>query len=167
MVELKLLSREGIPSALAKGERYRLLGQAWEAEKIYLDVLAFAPDNQEALVGLRLALTDQFDQGVPGTVQPSKDVLPRIQGDYARAYYGGVICERRAKAVLRQSVFGAGHLAYNLLEEARESYERAEDLRPLANDDALLRWNACVRLMLRNPSVEPDSDEQFQPYRDS
>lgn len=61
MFELKQLSREGIPSALGKAERHRLLNQPREAENIYLDVLEIEPAHQEALVGLFLAITDQFD----------------------------------------------------------------------------------------------------------
>src|SRR3712207_6469341 len=68
MFELKLLSKEGIPGALAKAERYRFFNEPGEAESIYLDILLADPDNQEALVGLLLALTDQFEQGVPGIV---------------------------------------------------------------------------------------------------
>ena len=30
-------------------------------------------------------------------------------------------------------------------------FERAEALRPAHNDDAVLRWNACARLMQRLP----------------
>ena len=48
--------------ALAKAERYRLLNEPGEAESICLDVLEVEPDNQEALVTLLLALTDQFDE---------------------------------------------------------------------------------------------------------
>ncbi len=166
MVALKQLSPEGIPSALSKGERYRLLGQPWEAENIYLDVLAISPDNQEALVGLLLALTDQFEQGLPGAVQRAREVLSRLHDEYERAYYSGIICERRAKAVLRQGMLGAGHMAYDLLEQAMSWYEKAELLRPPGNDDVLLRWNACVRLMLRNPQVVPASEERYEPYTD-
>lgn len=166
VVELKLLSSEGIPSALAKGERYRLLGQPWEAENIYLDVLAIDPDNQEAVVGLLLALTDQFEHGLPGTVQRAGDALSRLHGEYERAYYRGIICERRAKVVLRQVRLGAGPMAYELLQEAKLWYEKAEPLRPPGNDDALLRWNACVRLMQRSPQVVPAPEERYQPYTD-
>jgi len=29
-------------------------------------------------------------------------------------------------------------------------YEKAEAVRPAANDDALLRWNTCARLIMRD-----------------
>jgi len=61
---LKLLHKEGIPAALDKAERYRLLNEPAEAESICLDVLAIEPDHQQALITLLLALTDQFEQGI-------------------------------------------------------------------------------------------------------
>ncbi|MDP8922937.1 MAG: hypothetical protein M3O34_08695 [Chloroflexota bacterium] len=167
MFELKLLSREGIPGALAKAERYRLLNQPWEAECIYRDVLQVEPDNQEATVGLVLAITDQFDHGLRGRVDQAREVLPRIQDEYARAYYAGIICERRAKAILQDARPGSGAMAAELLREARGWYERAEALRPPGNDDVLLRWNACARLLLRYPQAVAAPTEAFVPYTDS
>jgi hypothetical protein len=164
--ELKLLSSEGIPRALAKAERYRLLGQPWEAESIYLDVLQVDSANQPALVGLVLALTDQFDQHLSVTVSRARELLPRLHDEYERAYYAGIICERRAKAVLHQANLGADRMAYHLLREAKSWYEKAEALRPPGDDDVLLRWNACARLVLRYPQVEAVAEERFEPYVD-
>ena len=167
MFELKMLTREGIPSALAKAERYRFFNEPGEAESIYLDVLQVDPDNQEALVGLLLALTDQFDEGVSGIVTQARQLLSRIRDDYERAYYAGIICERRAKALLHQGKMGGGSMAYELLREARHWYERAEALRPPGNDDVLLRWNACARLMARHPEVVAAPQEHHAPYVDT
>jgi hypothetical protein len=164
--ELKQLSPESIPSALEKAIRYRLLNQPWEAENIYLDVLQTDPDNREALVGLLLAITDQFHEGLPGSVRRAREVLSRLQDEYERAYYAGIICERRAKALLQQSRPGAGEMAHELLEQARGWYEQAERLRPPGNDDALLRWNACVRLSMRRGRVGAAPEERYQPYAD-
>ena len=50
MFELKPLSHEGIPAALEKAMRYRLLNEPGEAESICHDVLRIDPDNQQALV---------------------------------------------------------------------------------------------------------------------
>ena len=164
--ELKLLSQESIPGALAKAERYRLLNQPAEAESIYLDVLQVDPDNQEALVGMLLAITDQFGDGQSGGVGRAREILPRIADEYDRAYYAGIICERRAKAVLRQARPGAGAMADDLLREAKRHYERAESLRPPGNDDALLRWNACARLIMRYSRVLAGPEERYEPYAD-
>jgi len=158
MFELKLLTEAGIPGALAKARRYRLLNQPWEAESIYLDVLQLDPDHQPALVGLLLALTDQFDQGVP--VNRPRELLPRLHGEYEHAYYAGLICERKARAQLNQGLPGAGFIAYDLLHEAMSWYDKAEAIRPPENDDTTLRWNACVRT-IRDRRLEPRSEERL------
>jgi hypothetical protein len=164
--ELKLLSREGIPGALAKAERYRLLNQPWEAECIYRDVLAVDPDNQEATIGLVLALTDQFEQGPPSIVPRAREALQGLQDEYQRAYYAGIICERRARILLHGARPGSGAMAYDLLSEAKVWYERAEALRPPGNDDVLLRWNACARLLMGHPQAASAPAGAFHPYSD-
>jgi hypothetical protein len=50
----------------------------------------------------------------------------------------------------------AGHLAHSLLasfEKAMQCFEEAEKIRPEGNDDALLRWNRCARLMQSVPEL--------------
>jgi hypothetical protein len=39
-------------------------------------------------------------------------------------------------------------------------FEEAEKLREHGNDDALLRWNACVRFLLAHPEVLPSPEEE-------
>ena len=166
MAELKHLSREGIPGALAKAERYRLLAQPWEAESIYLDVLAAEPDCEAGLVGLILALTDQLHHGPPGLARRARELLPRLHDEYDRLYYAGIICERRARALLEGARPGATSAVYELLREARTWYEEAEARRPAGNDDAILRWNACTRLLRGHPELIPAAEERQQPYVD-
>lgn len=164
MFELKPLSTDAIASALAKAERYRLLNEAEEAESICHDVLAVDPDHQQALMTLILAITDQFrDHGVSGNVARAQDLVPRLTDDYNRAYFGGIICERRAKAYLSQNGLQAGAAVYDWFREAMRLYERAEALRPAGNDDAVLRWNACVRALGRHAHLRPATDEERQP----
>jgi tetratricopeptide (TPR) repeat protein len=165
--ELKLLSREGIPGALAKAERYRLLNQPWEAESIYRDVLEVDPDNQEATIGLVLAITDQFESGSAAIVPRAREALLGLRDEYQQAYYAGIICERRARVLLQSARPGSGSMAHELLREARSWYEQAEVLRPPGNDDVLLRWNACARLLMRHPEAVTATVESFQPYSDS
>ena len=59
-LKLKSLSKEAIPAALDKARQYRLLNEPVEAESICLDILEAEPDNQQALIVMLLALTDQF-----------------------------------------------------------------------------------------------------------
>ena len=163
MFELKPLSKQAIPKALEKAERYRLLNEPVEAESICRDVLRMDPDNQSALIMLLLALTDQLEEGIADTVPQAHEVLSHLRGDYERAYYAGIICERRAKAQLTRGGPGSGYASYATFREAMEWYEKAEALRPPGNDDALLRWNTCVRILERQPHVRPAPDERSEP----
>lgn len=162
MFEIKPLSREAVPAAIEKAERYRLLNEAAEAESICRDVLRVDPENERALVLLLLALTDQFDRGLPAVVSQALALVPRLPGEYERCYYTGIVCERRAKAQLRERGPGSGAFAYGSLREAMSWYEKAEALRPTGNDDALLRWNTCVRL-IRDRRLEPAVEERGDP----
>src|SRR5262249_17027146 len=145
MFELKTLRREAIPAALEKAVRYRLLNEPGEAESICHDVLRIDPDDQHALVILVLALTDRFGKGYAVGVTQAQEAIARLRDAYDRAYYSGIVCERRAKAHLQLNTPGSGFHAYQFLREAMDWYEKAEAIRPTGNDDALLRWNACAR----------------------
>jgi hypothetical protein len=161
MFELKTLSEEAIPAALEKAERYRLLNEPAEAESICLDVLRTAPENQPALVALLLAVTDRISKGYGVSDTQAKEILGRITGEYERAYYSGILAERRAKMKLSQG----GHStvwAHDLFREAMECYEKAEAIRPPGNDDALLRWNTCARIITKNKLV-PREEEKVEP----
>lgn len=160
MFTLKTISRESIPRSLERAERYRVLNEPAEAESICLDVLHIEPDHPTALVTLLLALTDQFESG--GDVRHARDVLPRLPTEYERAYYAGIIAERRAKARLRHGGPGARFAAYEWFTEAMGHYERAETLKPAGNDDAALRWNTCARILMANRDIQPAPDEPFE-----
>ena len=151
--ELKSISEQSIPEALAKVERYRLLNEPSLAESICLDILAVVPNHQQALISLLLARTDQFDSDVH--VKAAQEVLSQIEGDYERAYYQGIIWERLGNARIRHGRTGAGSSAYHALREAMDDYEKAMNFATLGNDDAILRWNTCARVIMQNPDVRP------------
>ena len=159
--ELKPISTAGIAEALEKAERYRLLNEPPLAESICLDVLRIDPGNQQALVMLLLARTDQFAHGVG----PSKarELLPRLESEYERHYYAGIIWERSAHAQLRKGSPNAVFTAYDGLRHAMECYEKAIALQPPANDDAILRWNTCARMLMQSPNLRPRPDETYEP----
>ena len=161
--ELKSLSPEAVPRALAKAERYRLLNEPGEAESICLDALAVEPGNQAALTVLLLALTEQFEHDPRTAVASAWNTVDRLQDAYDRVYYTGLIHERRAKAHLHRGAPGCGPLAHEWLRQAMDSYERAEAIRPAGNDDALLRWNACARLLMRDPQLAPPQEQRAEP----
>ena len=163
MFELKTLSLEAVPRALAKAERYRLLNEPGEAESICRDALDAEPDNQEALVTLLLALTEQFDDDATLAVNEARSCAELIRGDYDRAYYTGIVWERRAKARLRRGMPDCGPRAYEWLREAMTWYEQADAIRPHGNDDARLRWNACARLIMRDRRLVPVTEERGEP----
>ncbi len=150
MFELKPLSAEAIPAALEKATRYRLLNEPGEAESICLDVLRTDPENQQALVILLLALTDRFNKGYSVSDTQAQELLARLRGEYDQSYYAGIIYERKAKAQLHHGGPGASFNAFELFREAMSWFEKAEKLRPAGNDDALLRWNTCARIIARN-----------------
>jgi hypothetical protein len=155
----KPITKDGIPAALQKAERYRVINDPTSAESICLDVLAVSPENQQALVTLLLAITDQFGEAPTEGVRRAREVLPRLQDEYKRTYYAGIICERCAKAQLRSGAPKSGEMAYHWLREAMSWYEKAESQRPPGNDEAILRWNTCGRLLARNPHLRPGAEE--------
>jgi hypothetical protein len=164
MFELKPLSVDSIPRALEKAERYRLLNEPAEAESICQDVLRIEPENQQALVMLLLALTEQFDDGISGLHADAREVVSRLRDAYDRAYYAGILAERRGKSMLRTGGPGASTVGHESIRDAMEHYVEAETLREPGNDDALLRWNACARLLMRDHADVPAAvGERFDP----
>jgi tetratricopeptide (TPR) repeat protein len=154
--QLKTISKGGIAEALAKAKHYRYLNQAEEAESICRDILAVEPENQKALRLLGLAITDQFTGAVSDRRQEAQDCFEKLLSPYERSYYLGILHERRAKAQMR-----AGHLAHSLLasfEKAMQCFEEAEKIRPEGNDDALLRWNRCARLLAGIPDLSRERE---------
>jgi hypothetical protein len=148
-MELKKISKSGIGEALSKVELYRYLHQPEEAESICRDILAAEPNHQLGLRMLGLTITDQFiGQGSDRYAEVEK-IFQGLTDRYECLYYTGLLHERRAKAQL-----GAGRLPHTLLpllEEAMRCFAEAEKIRPPDNDDAMLRWNRCLRLLQSHP----------------
>lgn len=143
--KLKRISTAGIPEAIAKAELYRSLNEPEEAESICRDILAIEPQHQLAVRILGLALTDQFTGSSLDRDREAEQTFQQLSDRYERLYYAGIAQERRAKAQLR-----AGQPPYAVLplfELAMRAFEEAEKIRPTGNDDAILRWNRCARLL--------------------
>lgn len=160
--ELKLITRDGIPLALEKAVRYRLLNDPEQAESICRDILAVDGEHQETLRTLVLALTDQFtDNHSHSGARMARGFVEKLEDEYERAYYTGIVLEREARAFLRrQGVVRSS--AYEGFRHAMEWYEQAEHLRPPGSVDALLRWNSCVRTIVAE-RLEPAPEEREQP----
>ena len=162
MAKLKKLSEQAVPAAIKRAAYYRLLNEPMQSESICRDVLRVDPDNQEALTTLLLAQTDQFVGRLAKVFTAAEETLQRLGGEYQKAYYGGLICERRGNAHLERGGIGSGSVAYDWYRKAMDLYETAEQHRPADNDDAILRWNTCERI-LRRPEVQPRPEDDFQP----
>ena len=151
-MELKPISRNGIPEAISKAQVYRYLNEPGEAESICRDILAAEPDNQDALRLLGLAITDQFTGEVSDRYAEAERLFRGLTSEYERFYYLGILQERKAKAQLRAG--RPPHTVYPIFEEAMGLFEAAEKIRPPDNDEAILRWNRCVRLLQSRPAYE-------------
>ncbi len=156
--KLKPLSRDGVDSALAKAEHYRLLNSPKLAESICLDILEVDKDNQKARIVLLLALTDQFGQSTMTVAKEAQDMAFSLKDEYLRAYYTGIIHERQGNVALNSSVHGSDFDAYEWYLEAMDFYEKAETLAPQGNNDAKLRWNTCARTIMQFNLEERPSD---------
>ena len=162
MFALKPICHNSVAHALAKAERYRLLNEPGEAESICRDVLEIEPDNQPALISLLLALTDQIPQNSRNFAD-ALAVADRLESAYDRLYYAAIAWERRAKARHQAGGHSAHRYAYDWLVNALGLFEKAEHLRPPGNDDAVLRWNACVRYIAHHRELAPAVEEIPEP----
>ena len=83
-------------------------------------------------------------------VRRAREVLPRLADEYRRDYYAGIICERRARAQLHRGALGSAEVAAEWFHEAMKWYEKAEKIRPSGDDESILRWNTCVRMLAKH-----------------
>ena len=153
---MKTISTDAVPRALELAERYRLLNEPEQAASICHDVLSTDPSNAVALRTLFLATTEQFGHRHGTQLEDADRVANQIGGDYEHAYYSGMARERWARAKLQQNA----HLTLvgDWLKRAMAKYEIAEACRPAGNDDALLRWNACARLLAKVPGLHDERE---------
>jgi hypothetical protein len=161
-MQLKPITKAGIPAALQKAERYRLLNDSSAAESICMDILEVEPANQHALITRLLAITDQFVDEAGDAVKRARDVLPLLTDEYKRAYYSGIIAERRGTALLRRGGFGIDNVVADWFRDAMRWYEKAESIRPSGNDEAILRWNTCARMLEKHQPART-TREEFEP----
>ncbi len=160
MFELKPISRDAIPEALEKADRYRLLNEPMGAESICRDVLRVDPGNQRALIALILSLTDQIGQRANEVVRECRELIPQLASEYHQYYYSGIVFERRAKCRLQVGGPGSGYVAYDFYRQAMEHYEKAHAMRPAGEDSSTLRWNTCARILDRHPELVPEPEDQ-------
>jgi len=157
-LKLKTISKDGISEAFSKVELYRFLNEPEEAESICHDILAAEPENQLALRMLGLTVTDQFQGQASDRYGEAEKIFAGLADPYERVYYTGLFHERRAKAQMRMG--RPMHVLIGSFQEAMRCFEEAEKIHPPHNDDAVLRWNRCVRLLEKIGQVEGGDREQ-------
>jgi hypothetical protein len=162
-LKLKTISQSGIPEAISKAELYRCLKEPEESESICHDILAVDPQNQKAMRILGLAITDEFTGQGSDRYSDAEAMFQGLADPYERQYYMGLLLERRAKAEMRAA--HPAHAVSALFTEAMGHFEAAEKIRPPQNDDAMLRWNRCARLLAKLPQIEwPQHQETFEDH---
>ena len=157
MIELRPLNSEAIPAALEMAKSYRLLGEPDQAESICLDILDAEPGHQEALIILVLSLADRFsgDQMIPA-FERARETVGRLDDQYCKSYYSGIIFERRARHHFGKGLPGSGAVAYEWYVKAMNAFGQALASCDPNNQDALLRWNSCARFINSHPELKPD-----------
>lgn len=158
-MELKLhdIRISAVKKALKKAKQYRSLLEPEIAESICLDILNIDPENQDVLIVYILALLDQISRTENQThIKTIERTIDNLTSQYQRYYYLGLLSERRARHLLTQAM--SRSFSYDYFIEALTSYQQAIELCPQKNDEAILRWNSCIR------TVET---EKLKPRRDS
>lgn len=166
MFQLKLISKQSIPKALTRAKHYRLLNEPRQAESICRDILEVDPDHQLAIVIMILAITDQFDMDNNASPSLAKELCAQLTNPYEQMYFKGIIEERLGKAALKRTTPRVKYIAYEHYRTAMSHYEEAEKISPKGNQDAVLRWNSCVRGIQRFKLVPAKDHDGVQPYLD-
>jgi hypothetical protein len=122
------------------------------------DILAADPERQLALRLLGLSITDQFCGDPSDRYREVEELFQRFGERYERLYYMGLLHERRAKAQMRLG--RPPHSLAPLFGEAMRCFAEAEMIRPTGNDDAILRWNRCARLLQSHPGFQEEKESE-------
>ena len=116
---------------------------------------------------LLLSISDQFPK-MAASMDQANEALDLLKGEFQRAYYGGVIAERWGKAMHEGGY--ACEDVYELFSCAMTLYERAQTLAESGNEDAVLRWNTCLRIIDRfglHPAVkDAKADLEMEAFED-
>ncbi len=155
-MDYRLIHQDTIGAVLDKARQYRSLLEPELAISICLDVFAVDENNQDALVIYILAMTDLYNHAnakvCPQTINES---IAKLTSEFERTYYTGITLERKARALLKNAM--SRSFAYNLFIQAIKIYDQAQQIAPKQRDDAILRYNACVRT-IKNEHLSPRQD---------
>ena len=103
-----------------------------------------------------MSITDQFTGYAGDRYGEVAEIFQGLRDPYERAYYTGLLYERRAKVQLRSGY--SAHILLPLIEDALRCFAEAEKIRPPGNDDSILRWNRCVRMLESQPDFRVERD---------
>jgi len=167
MLELKPISKNSIPKALVRAKHYRLLNEPWQAESICRDVLKIEPKHQQALLYLILSITDQFgNKNGSSSSAEANELCTHLKSKFEQEYYRGIIAERIGKTTLLRDTPRVKYIAYEFYRTAMKFFEEAEKIQPEGNQDAILRWNACVRRIEEFKLTRSPEDNRVHPFLD-
>lgn len=156
-LKLHAIHADAIDLALEKAKQYRSLLEPEIAESICLDILHVDENNPQALIVYILALTDQLRHAEKQTqMKAIRKAIEKLDSQYQRYYYTGLLNERRARFLVSQPM--SHSFAYDYFMEAMQCYQQAQQICPKNNDEAILRWNSCIRTIEK---------EKLQPRLDS
>jgi len=157
-LKLHAIHADAIDLALEKARQYRSLLEPEIAESICLDILYIVEDNQQALVVYILALTDQLHHTEKQTqIKAIQTAIEKLTSQYQRYYYSGLLKERRARFLISQPM--SRSFAYDFFIEALQCYQQAQQICPEHNDEAILRWNSCIRT-IEKEKLKPRLDSE-------
>jgi len=160
MMELKLhdIRINAVDEALVKAKQYRSLLEPEIAESICLDILHVDPGNQSVLVVYILSLMDQISRTEKQTqIKSIERAIEKLTSQYQRYYYTGLLNERRARHLISQPM--SHSFAYDYFIEALSFYQKAVERCPEQNDEAVLRWNSCIRT-IEKEKLKPRLDSE-------
>ncbi|PHS70295.1 MAG: hypothetical protein COB23_04045 [Methylophaga sp.] len=157
-LELHDIHADAIKKALKKAKQYRSLLEPEIAESICLDILNIDQDNQSVLVIYILALLDQILLAEKQTqIKVIERAIEKLNSQYQRYYYSGLLNERRARRLITQTM--SHSFAYDYFIEALQYYQQASKISPDQNDEAILRWNSCIRT-IEKEKLKPRLDSE-------
>ena len=134
-----------------------MLNEPGEAESICLDILETDPENQPALITLLLALTDRFSKGygVSDTQANhcSRGSRANTSAPTTRGFWPSAGPRRNSRRDTPGPV-----ITPTMIVRSDAAVREGRNVRPPGNDDALLRWNTCARMMAKNKLAARDED---------
>ena len=157
-MELKTIEKADLDAALAAAQNSWSELRADNAESICLDILEADPGNQSALELLLRSRIELLKKGLPRGVAQAEELIPRLESDFDKAFFSGMLREGQARYLLEKRGRQSSNVAYSWFRQAMEDYEEALSKNP-GRIEPKLHWNACVRTIQSNPHCIPPPED--------